>query len=217
MSYIFFLDDNFIIPVYDKIVDLYETLMEFGKTFFPNTKEENPINEWLEFDNIYKNMKREFHNFWKKQCNFEIHEDNETFEVFLHPSKKHKILSTIKAESQGARIMALPPQGQIDAFNFSGCLKKMDLIFSYGETTADIPVSQSNFQEFYDLVENSNDNIIVRVITRDPEGIANFPLNGITLKNIVSVACTMFEAIFRLDESELFKKYLEEKKVYILY
>lgn len=217
MSYIFFLDDNFVIPVYDKIIDLYDILMEFGKIFFPNVKEENPINEWLEFDNIYKNMKKEFHNFWKKQSKFETQQDNETFEVFLHPSKKHKILTSLKPEAQGARILALPPQGQIDAFNFSGCLKKMDLIFAWGESTANRGITQSNFQEFYDLVENSSDNVIVRVITRDPEGVVNFPPNAITLMNIVSVACSMFEAIFRLDEGGLFKKYIEEdKKVYIL-
>lgn len=88
-----------------------------------------------------------------------------------------------------------------------------DTIPAYGESSSDTPLNRENFQDFLETIETSTDNIIVRVVTDKTEDLL-FPVNAFVLMNVVRVSCTLFEAVNRLDEVELFKDYYETEGVY---
>lgn len=72
MDYMYLVDDNFVVPIIYKIVELYKKVIEFGKIFFPNESVTNPLSEWLNCERLYCDMKYDFHEFWKTQSKFDI-------------------------------------------------------------------------------------------------------------------------------------------------
>lgn len=72
MDYMYLVDDNFVVPIIYKIVELYKKVIEFGKIFFSNESVANPLSEWLNCEKLYCDMKYDFHEFWKTQSKFDI-------------------------------------------------------------------------------------------------------------------------------------------------
>lgn len=107
MRYMFFLDDNFIIPIYTKIVDLYKKIIELGKLFFPDTEVINPLGEWLQSEKLYPTLRSQFHEFWKSTKKINIPDFKETYELYLHPSK-HKLRTEFEELDDCVKVKSLP-------------------------------------------------------------------------------------------------------------